>query len=73
MAAPLRGACGPRGGVAVRARRVKAPKGPRSLCARCKGDCTDAEHALTREQGAALGLDADTALVCLGCLRQVRP
>lgn len=55
----------------MRARRVKAPKGPRSLCARCNGDCTDAEHALTREQGAALRLDADTALVCLGCLRQV--
>ena len=38
----------------MRARRVKAPKGPRSLCARCTGDCTDVEHALTREQGAAL-------------------
>lgn len=41
----------------------------RSHCALCGVDCTDEEHALTREQAAPFGLDADTAAVCLDCLR----
>lgn len=44
---------------------------PRSHCAICTADCTGREHALTREQGRALGIDADTAAVCLGCLRRI--
>lgn len=40
----------------------------RSYCALCDDDCTDEEHALTHEQAAPLGLDADIAEVCLGCL-----
>lgn len=43
----------------------------RSHCTLCGVDCTDCEHALTAAQGQALGLDADTAVVCLGCLRRI--
>lgn len=42
-----------------------------SLCAACGADCTDCEHALSRSQGRAVGLDSETALVCWPCAQRI--
>ena len=55
----------------MKARKTRAPKGPRTRCAACHADCTDTEHAVTVEGAKRISVLADE-LVCFDCERRSR-